>query len=248
LYLPSIFFLQARASHAALRATPRICSSRKREKRRDDGEMMRLPTFFIAYLLIWGFACLLALALFIRRYKTLDITRRAYWRFLAQPWKVATFALAAGGLIGIAPYTGDPTWDYVDAAFMSVLTFTTAPWAVGVFYKCLRRQRSLWDAYIAACVWMFSASWSYDLYLLLRDGMYPDTWAVNIAASSVLYCAAGLLWNLEYRQENGKGGVIFAFMHTDWPSARKTTRFRQIVAYALPFMLLASVAILSFVW
>ncbi|MBC3918102.1 hypothetical protein H8L32_11490 [Undibacterium sp. CY18W] len=36
-------------------------------------------------------------------------------------------------------------------------------------------------------MWMFSASWCYDLYLLLRDGVYPLTWEANIYAPSVMY-------------------------------------------------------------
>jgi hypothetical protein len=188
---------------------------------------------------------LIAAGIFIYRFKTWDITRRGYWRFLFQPWKIASFAVAASGLILIAPYTGDMTWDYVDATFMAALTFATAPWAVGVLYKTIKRQRSFRDAYLACCAWMFSASWSYDLYLLIRDGEYPATWDVNIGASSVLYFSAGLLWNLDYRE---KQGVIFAFMDKDWPACPQNTTFWQIVGYALPFMLIAGIAILSFVW
>jgi hypothetical protein len=201
--------------------------------------------FFTLYLLCWGSACLIAVGLFIRRFKTWEITRRAYWRFLLQAWKIVTFTIAALGLILVAPYTNDITWDYVDAAFMSVSTFVTAPWAVGVLYKTLRGRRSFGAAYVAACVWMFSASWSYDLYLLLRDGSYPATWAANIGASSILYFSAGLLWNLEYRSNKG---VTFAFMNEPWPSGQEQTPFWRIVGYAFPFMLIASVAILSFVW
>lgn len=204
-----------------------------------------MPAFFQTYLLAWSTACLLAAAIFIFRFNTLDITRRSYWQFLLQPWKVVTFAIAALGLIFLAPYTGDYTWDYCDAVFMSLLTFATAPYAVGVLYKTLRGQRSAWDAYLALCLWMFSASWSYDLYLLLRDGDYPATWDVNIAASSVLYCAAGLLWNLEYRHGVG---VRFAFMADDWLASPERNSFRRVVLYALPFMAIVSVAILSFVW
>jgi hypothetical protein len=148
-------------------------------------------------------------------------------------------------LIFIAPYTGDMTWDYYDAAFMSILTFVTAPWTVGVLYNTLRGQRSFGDAYVALCVWMFSASWSYDLYLLLRDGNYPATWAANIGASSLLYFSAGLLWNLEYRRDRG---VLFAFMDAEWPACQQQTAFRHIIWYALPFMLIVGIAILSFVW
>ncbi|MDR3353067.1 MAG: hypothetical protein LBO00_08755 [Zoogloeaceae bacterium] len=201
--------------------------------------------FFAAYLFCWISACLVAVGIFVRRAGGLEITRRAYWRFLLRPWKLITFAIASLGLMGIAPYTGDMTWDAFDAAFMSALTFATAPWAVGVLYRTLRGQASLAAAYVAACAWMFSASWSYDLYLLLRDGAYPETWAANIGASSILYCAAGLLWNLEDREG---WGVIFAFMAEPWPPDARADGFARVVWFALPFMLLAGIAILSFVW
>jgi hypothetical protein len=37
-------------------------------------------------------------------------------------------------------------------------------------------------------------------------------------------------------------------MNEPWPSGREQTAFFRIAGYALPFMLIASVAILSFVW
>ncbi len=104
------------------------------------------------------------------------ITGLPYWRFLARPWKLTTFAVAAAGLIVIAPYTGDPTWDHVDAAFMSILAFGTAPWAVETLYRAVRDRVPRRQTFVALCVWLFSASWSYDLYLLVRDGHYPVTW------------------------------------------------------------------------
>lgn len=88
------------------------------------------------------------------------------------------------------------------------------------------------------------ASWSYDLYLPLRDGEYPGTWAANLLASSVLYWAAALMWNLEWRPERG---VSFAFMHDGWPAPPEGLQFRRIVWAALPFMAIAAAAILSFV-
>lgn len=66
--------------------------------------------------------------------------------------------------------TSDPTWDYVDAAFMSVLAFATAPWALGTLYGAVRGRATPEQIYVAVCVWLFSVSWSYDLYLLCRDG------------------------------------------------------------------------------
>lgn len=173
------------------------------------------------------------------------ISRRGYWRFLFVRWKVVTFFIAAAGLTAMAPYTGDPTWDYFDAIFMSVLTFLSAPWSIGTIYKVVRKELPLRQGFVAFCVWMFSASWSYDLYILLRDGEYPLTWFANIFASSILYILAGLLWSLEY----GKGrGVIFSFMENDWPEKVVNDDFPGIIALAAPIMILVAVLMLYFFW
>ncbi len=195
------------------------------------------------YLSAWVLFCGIALALFLSNVKAYSIVDPAYRRFLLAPWKLATFAVAAGGLAFAAPYTGDPTWDYIDAAFMSALTFLTAPWSVGILFRSLRERHCGRQTVLALCLWMFSASWSYDLYLLLRDGYYPQTWFTNIFASSVLYCSAGLLWSLDWRPGRG---VTFAFLETDWFFGAPRIPLRKVIWAALPFMLLAAVAIGSF--
>ncbi|NKB35998.1 MAG: hypothetical protein GKR93_02350 [Gammaproteobacteria bacterium] len=144
----------------------------------------------------------------------------------------------------LAPYTGDPTWDYYDATFMSTLTYLTAPWAIGTLFRFIRKQEKLKIAYIALCCWMFSASWSYDIYLVFRDGFYPITWFSNIFASSVLYVSAGLFWNLEYKAGRG---VIFGFMESSWPAIDGSASFNKIVLYALPFMILAAAVFIPFI-
>ena len=191
----------------------------------------------------WGVACLAALYLMIRHRSSIELFQARYWRFLFQDWKIVSFIIAAVGLTVIAPYTGDPTWDYVDAVFMSMLTFATAPWAVGTLYLAIRGNATVVQAYVAICIWMFSASWSYDLYLVLKDGTYPATWLPNIFASSVLYVSAGLLWNLEWKEERG---VIFAFMEPSWPEVPDSRGFRKIMWFALPFMVLAAAIIAAF--
>ena len=65
--------------------------------------------------------------------------------------------------------------------------FLGAPWSSGTLYLAFRGRSGFRQAYVAFCLWMFSASWSYDLYILLRDGEYPNTWLPNIAAASILY-------------------------------------------------------------
>lgn len=201
--------------------------------------------FFLFYLTTWSTACLLALVLVLTNRAAYSFSSRSYVSFLLQPWKVLTFALACAGLVLLAPYAGDPTWDYVDAAFMAALTFGTAPWVLGILYKAVRGWVSIEQEYVAFCLWMFSASWSYDAYLLLRDGSYPSTWLANAWASSVLYAAAGLFWNLDYR--DGRG-VTFSFLEAEWFAPSSFRDFRRAFWYALPLMLLVTLALLSFLW
>jgi hypothetical protein len=204
-----------------------------------------MDAFFTVYIFCWTVTCLIAAFLYFRDRSAYAISHVGYWRFLFMRWKVMTFLTAAAGMTIIAPYSGDPTWDYFDAIFMSVLAFATAPWAMGAVYKVVRKELPLRQGFVAVCVLMFSASWSYDLYILIRDGEYPITWFANIFASSVLYILAGLLWNLEYRKGRG---MVFSFMERDWPDGAADADFPKILALALPIMILVAVLILYFFW
>jgi len=202
---------------------------------------LALKVYVGGYLL----ACVIAIVVAFRNRQTISLFSTGYREFMAAPWKLTSFAVAASGMTWIAPYTVDPTWDYFDAAMMSLLTFASAPWAIGTLYLFLRRKASASHAYVAMCCWLFSASWCYDLYILLRDGQYPITWLPNIFASSVLYICAGLMWNLEWRPNRG---VILAFMEGEWPQATAQANFIRILGYAMPFMVLVAVSVLYFVF
>jgi len=204
---------------------------------------MAMTPFFTAYVTGWSIACVAAGFLLFRERRTLVLFKSEYWRSLLTGWKLVTFAIAAVAMTTIAPYTGDPTWDYIDASFMSIFTFLTAPWALGTLYLAFRRQAALTHVYVMVCVWMFSVSWSYDLYILLRDGYYPATWLPNIVLSSVLYVAAGLLWNLAWKPGRG---VVFGFMEPGWPDTGCEPGFHRIVWFALPFMILVTLIIAPF--
>jgi hypothetical protein len=195
-----------------------------------------------AYVAFWATACLVAVALLAVHRRRLTIGRPDYWRFLCVPWKLATFVVAASGVVLVAPFTGDPTWDYVDGAFMSILAFATAPWVVGVFYRAVRHRVMPVEVFVAVCAWLFSASWSYDLYLLLRDGYYPVTWAANLVASSVLYLAAGLFWSLDTAPS---GGWVFAFTDDAWPRATSVA-FSRVLWPALLLMAVVTVMMVAF--
>ena len=201
--------------------------------------------FYPVYMVLWIAACVVAGFLYVRDREAYVISHRAYWRYLAVPWKLATFLISATGLTVIAPYTGDPTWDHVDSIVMSILCYATAPWTVGAIYKAIRRELPLRQAYVAACVWMFSVSWFYDTYILMRDGEYSPLWFPNIFASSVLYLCAGLLWNLDWKAGRG---TIFGFMESDWPSTAAGPVFHKIMWVGLIFMVIVGLMILPFLF
>jgi hypothetical protein len=175
----------------------------------------------------WGVATAAATAVAARHRLRLGEELPAYGRFLRIPWKFATFLLSGGFFVLVAPYTPDPTWDRIDAAFMSIAAFLTAPWAVGTLARVARKQAPASLALLAAVVWMWSASWSYDAYIWWRDGVYPSTWWSNIIASSVLYACAGLFWSLEYRE-----GVTFTFLHDGW-APRRGGGWRLVILAAI---------------
>lgn len=202
-----------------------------------------MDPFFKTYIVAWSLACLAALGIFLRGPGRFRIARRAYWLFLAEPWKLAAFIAGAALITLVAPYTGDPTWDYVDGLFMSILCFATAPWVVGVLYLRVRGQAGWAEVYVAVCAWLFSASWSYDIYLVWRDGYYPGTWWSNLFASSVIYLSAGMFWNLEWNRERG---VIFSFMRAGWPSRPAVSAPWRLAAYATIFALPAVAAVWMF--
>lgn len=204
-----------------------------------------MEPFFKIYIACWSVACVAALFLYLRRPRAFAISRRDYWHFLAEPWKLATFVAGAALITLVAPYTGDPTWDYVDGFFMSVLCFATAPWVVATLFFAARGRARLDEVTVAVCAWLFSASWSYDIYLVFRDGRYPETWFANLFASSVIYLCAGLFWNLEYRAGRG---VIFSFMREGWPSRPQSAPVWRFAVYALIFALPALAAVAMFLW
>jgi hypothetical protein len=98
--------------------------------------------------------------------------------------------------------------------------------------------------YIALICLLFSASWSYDLYILLRDGEYPHMWLSNLVLSGIMYVLAGMMWNLEYRKGRG---VSFSFTRDDWPARLENDDFMRLFWFALPFMIFVAVLIISFV-
>jgi hypothetical protein len=198
------------------------------------------------YFAFWATAVLLAIGVAVRRRSRLIILKRDYWRWLLAPWRLTTFAIATTGLVVVAPLMRDPFWDRVDASFMSVLTFATAPWAIGSLWRAVFRNGSPVEGYVALCAALFSASWSFDLYQAARLGFYPDVWWLNLLASSSLYVLAGVFFSLDGSADRG---TTLAFLAARWPPRRTEAEFRRILWPATLYMLAVSVAVLApFVW
>ena len=200
-------------------------------------------TYKILYTAVWCL-CLLVASILLLRKRPFKKNLSEYVRFLSEPWKMITFLIAASGLTFVAPYTGDFTWDYTDGAFMSILTFITAPWAVGAVYRSLSSRTHWADIYIALCLMFFASSWSYDVYIWFRAGIYPDTWLSNLIISPNIYIAGGLFWNLEHHPEKG---LKFSFQRKAWYHEPILSPFSKLIWIALPFMALVFLMVAWFV-
>ncbi len=195
-----------------------------------------MNSFQEGYTVFWLLALVICVYIWATKSEPFIFFQKQYWLFLLRPWKVTTFAITTLFMVLIAPYSGDYTWDYADGFFMSVLTYITAPWAIGTFFKLIKRQASFRQAFLALCLWLFLASWSYDIYLVLRDGRYPPTWIPNLMASSILYFSAGVFWNLEWAPDKN---TFYAFEQKEWFDYYKGPVFIKILRRGWMFILLA---------
>ena len=187
---------------------------------------------------------IVAFGLIAKHWKACEFSALSYWRFLGHPWRLITFGVAWGLLVWMAPRSGDPTWDWIDASIMSVLTFATAPWAMVVFYGLRRRTPPLWKLYVAFVLAMLSASWSYDGYLLIRDGFYPASWLDNAIASMVLYVSAGLFWSVDGHSVRK---VVFVFTLDRGFEEAENSFSGYMLAIAAPFAFLVTYLLSIFV-
>lgn len=169
----------------------------------------------LVYVAAMGLVASIATAAVARAPSAFVITQPGYRAQLLAPRRLALFAFALAAFVAVAPYTGDPTWDAVDATFMSIGCYLTAPWAMGVAYRALRGRASAVELAVAIAAWWIVASASYDAYLLFRDGAFPVTSNENAIASTVLYTLGGLFFSLGF---DARRGLVFVFMHDDWPT------------------------------
>jgi hypothetical protein len=175
---------------------------------------------------------------------------RLEWRdalaFLLVPWKVAVFVPAILFVTFAGRFTDDETWDVVSGGGMSVLTVLTAWWSVGTAWRVVRRMARPRELVVAVAVTLFSSSWFYDGYLLLRDGAYTQRWLGNLTLSPTIYLCAGLLSNLEIGAE---GRLGFSFLRKEWPRPLPTARRVTVtmVLVSIPLVAIAAWFLVGFV-
>jgi hypothetical protein len=196
------------------------------------------------YVAGWTAFCLVAVGILVSDRAQVKGELQRYWGYLTMPWKLALFVPAFLFVTFAGRFTDDETWDVVTGGGMAVLTFLTAPWCLGMVYQVLAGRRPPRYLFVAAGLLLFSSSWFYDGYLLLRDGSYTTRWWSNLMLSPIIYVSAGLLWNLEAR---GNFGVRLGFVRGDWPDRPSDGRFLPIVWVSIPLILIAVFFLVAFV-
>jgi hypothetical protein len=183
------------------------------------------------YVAAWVAATLFAIYRIASGKNGRALSSGAYWRFLAQPWKLATFGVATAILSWIGWLGYDPTWDIPETVIMGILTFVTAPYAVATFSRFAKGvDRNPSECLTAIVLTLFSASWSYDAYAtLFLVPEYPVRMAMaNLGISPIFYLLGGLMWSLEFRD----GHIRPAFLEATWPPAKtETAPIRKLAPY-----------------
>lgn len=196
------------------------------------------------YTLSWILVCLIALAILLKDRHQLSTEGQNYLQFLCVPWKLAIFIPAFVFVTFAGRFTDDETWDIVTGSVMSLLTFATAPWSLGLMYQVLKRTRKPRYLLVATALCLFSASWFYDAYLFLRDGHYTARWLGNLILSPIMYLSAGLLWNLEAKN---RFFPTISFLREDWPMPPADKSFRPLLPIAFTIMLFVGSMLMSYV-
>lgn len=127
--------------------------------------------------------------------KKFNFTMDNYLLNLFKPWKLIALAIGIGILIVGSVYEDLPDWDIGISIIMAGLTFLTAP------YVCLViRNASFCHLPLAMFLAWFSIDGSYWLYnSLMGNIMVRDA---NFYCSAPLYFICGLLWSLDWNEND----------------------------------------------
>ncbi|MBU4485569.1 MAG: hypothetical protein KKD38_01445 [Candidatus Delongbacteria bacterium] len=181
--------------------------------------------FMQTYFSTWVILLLLATAIVKKNKNDYEFLHKSYWKFLFEPWKLITFFIATTCITIIAPYSGDPTWDYPDSILISVLTYVISPWTAGIFYQAVSKKKFNIKLF-TAIIFFLVPCWAYDAYIYFKDGYYPTTWFTNVIISSGIVLTAGLFWNLCWSKEKG---TEFAFRLENWPQRSESSVRKMLI-------------------
>lgn len=205
-----------------------------------DSIQFQIATHLKIYLLVWLSAILLSIFIVMYNRRLYVIVQKPYWSFLFEPWKLTSFFFATSIVALASPYSGDPTWDVANSIIISTVVFISAPWSVAVLYRTIKSGKPDHQMPVALC-FLFLPCWTYDLYILLRDHLYPPTWYDNLYLSGAITIIAGLFWNLYYSENHG---LTFAFRLERWPSVGPTS-FQKVM---VPCFLLSIPVVAGIGW
>jgi hypothetical protein len=97
-------------------------------------------------------------------------------------------------LCGLSLLANNPAWDIPLSIIMATATYLTAPYVVTTWLARRLTLRSL-------LFWLSSTAVTFDIYQIARTGSWhPEGILGNLAASTVLYMCAGLVWTLDIRR------------------------------------------------
>lgn len=142
----------------------------------------------------------------------------------------------------------DPTWDIPETIMMGLLTYYTAPYSIGILYRFAKGwNRDYRELYISIIFLFFSSAWSYDLYamVVLLGNNYPTTAFANLCISPFFYILAGMMWNLDYREDTG---VIFVYNRPEWIAFQGSGGLKKIYVYVLPIVIFMAVIFGYFIY
>lgn len=180
--------------------------------------------FWIGNVLIW-------LSGFARKKCGSFLLSKDYFHSLDRSWKLWTFFIALALLSYVSTLGYDPTWDVPETFVMGILTYITAPYSVGTFYRFFKGLDRNWsELYLAVVLTFFSSCWFYDAYAtIFLVGEYPRMAFSNMGISPILYLLGGTLWSLEYVNQMG---ITLPFAHKDWKlTGYEVGEFQKFLPY-----------------
>ena len=160
--------------------------------------LQEVPNALQIYLAVYSLLSLICIVMIIRNRRSHGFLTREYLRFIFTLPRFIVYIVGTLLLVLPVPYLNYHSWDYPIAVFQPIFAYLTAPWAVAVFYRMIKRAAGLSEVYIASCMMLFTGSWSVEIYLLFRDGYYMPDWLSNIPVGIVCYVTMGIVWNIPW--------------------------------------------------